>query len=195
MPESHYTPFYADLPFRGARQYVHSTSLIQFLSGRFGCCARCELVLKTWMASRVVFTPVETIRPGEGTGYAKILQDDGQEIYLILSEDTDHAVTEREPFDEDAIVERDLVADRILIATSPVHDVFIDWLIAANKKLITTTLNPQVKLIASKIVMQYFPDSSEGFSLVLTGNVGTKIFKTTVLHNNTKFGEVVFYGE
>lgn len=190
------SPFFADVPFRAKRDYVHSTSLCNALSDRFPGFSRLELVLKHWMDSRVLFTPVDAVRPGEGTGYLKIRHGDRDDLFE-LSQDSAYPVTDREPYDEDALVDADAVnvAERHLTCLPGAGGSFYDRMIAANKVLITRCLNPGVRLVASKVVVHDDPDALSAFTLQLTSHAGTRIFKSRLLIEDQPMGELIFYGQ
>ena len=153
---------------------------------------RFELVLKGWMTSRVRFTPADT--PGDGTGHVK-LSHDGTTVLWRMDEDKTHPVAGRELFDEAAIpapVDRD--ARQVEVGPAP-GATYFDRLIAGNKALIEEVLSPGVKLIAAKIVTRGFPPDDAPLGLALKSHAGTRIFKSTILHDDSPFGEVIFYGE
>ena len=191
-----YNLFYADLPFRAQRDYVHSTSLCNFLSDRFPGLTRLELVLKHWMDSRVLFTPVDAVRPGEGTGYVK-LQGGGHDGIYEISEDKTHPVSSRDTYDEDALVDvAALDRDAQSLTCLPgAGGSFFDRLIAANKVLINGCLDPGVKLIAAKVVTPGTPPDDPPFTLQLASHAGTRIFKSRLLIDDQPQGEVIFYGQ
>ncbi len=189
-------PFYADLPFRAQRDYVHSAALCNFLSDRFPGLTRLELVLKSWMDSRVLFTLVDAVRPGEGTGYVK-LQGGGHDGTYEISEDKTQPIRSREAYDEGALVDAStLDRDAQSLTCLPgAGGSFFDRLIAANKVLINGCLDPGVKLIAAKVVTPgALPDDSI-FTLQLASHAGTRIFKSRLLIDGQPQGEVIFYGQ
>lgn len=189
-------PFFVDCPFREARTYVHSTSLAQALNDRFGQCDSFEMVLKDWMTNRVCFSPVAAVRPGHGTGHVAIRQE-GQNQIWEMSEDPDFPVTSRDSYDEDALADPADVADRKITSRASTSGTvgFFDRLIAANKVLINTALDPGVKLIAAKISLKGFPPRDAEFELRLASHLGTRMFKTKIMMAETLIGELVFYGE
>lgn len=193
---SPHQPFFVDCPFREARNYVHSTSLCNALSDKFGHCDSFDLVLKGWMTNRVCFTPVDVVRAGHGTGHVAIRQEGRKQIWE-LSEDPGFPVSARDSYDEDALVDPADVADgKIASRASDTGTAsFFDRLIAANKVLINTALTPGVKLIAAKVNLGGFPPRDVEFELELASHLGTRIFKTKVLVTKEILGELVFYGE
>jgi len=182
------------MPFREHRGYVHSASLCNCLAARFPDCTRFELVLKKWMDSRVVFTPVEAVRPGQGSGHARITHGRA-EVVLELSEDKDHPVGKREPYDEDALVDPAEIEGRSFTCHPRAGGSFYDRLIAANKALINDCLNPGVKLIAAKIAIAGQPSDTAVFTIDLVSNVGTRIFKSRVSMDGSEAGEIIYYGQ
>lgn len=185
-------PWFEDFPFRERRGYIHSTTLCNALARRFPAAQRFELVLRRWMDSRVIFTPLEAVNPALA-GVAK-LDFGAQKLIIGLSDDKAHPVTTRDRYDEDGIVRDAVLTEAGLTCTGGAGS-FYDRLIAANKALITRKLAPGVKLIAAKIVTPGFPADDTVFRLQLDSHVGTRIFKSGIWINDIRQGEVVFYGE
>jgi hypothetical protein len=186
--------FFFDFPFRAHRDYVHSASICNRLATHFQSCDRLQLVLKRWMSSRIHFTQVDAVKPGSGTGYLKIERNGSNEIWE-LSEDKTHPVAQHEPYDEDALVAMDIVEGNRLTSLPGAGGTFFDRLIAANKVLINTNLDPKVQLIAAKLDMRGFPEAGSTFTVKLRSNIGTRIFKSDILIDDNRVGEVVFYGQ
>lgn len=185
--------WHADLPFRGSRTYVHSTSILNHLRPRFGTATRVELVLRDWMAGRILFAPVEELPGAKGT--LRLSFPDGASRRYGLLDDPAHPVTTREPFDEDGLVAGAPLHDQVMTVDVRADGTFFDRLISANKSLIQRCLDPAVRLIASKIVLDGFPPDDRPFQLRLDSHLGTRIFRSSVLVGGEKIGEVVFYGQ
>lgn len=183
-----------DFPFRAQRDYVHSASLANYVAEQAPQAERFEIVLKNWMNSRVVLTPVAVVNPGEGSGHVK-LRIGGRDRIWQLSEDKAHPVTARVPYDEDALVAGHVAQDHRIACVPGQGGSFFDRLIAANKALINQSLDPGVKLIAAKIVTDGFPPADSRFTLQLASHAGTRIFKSHLLIDGVKTGEVIYYGQ
>lgn len=186
--------FFFDFPFRAHRDYVHSASICNRLAMHFKKCDRFQLVLKHWMSSRIHFTRVDAVQPGSGTGYLKIERNGFDEVWE-LSEDKTHPVTQHEPYDENALVVKDIVEGDRLTSRPGAGGTYFDRLIAANKVLINTNLDPKVKLIAAKVDTRGFPEANSVFTVILGSYIRTRIFKSDILIDDNKVGEVVFYGK
>lgn len=187
--------FEIDFPFRAKRGYVHSASLANHFAARCPDCQRFEIVMKNWMDSRVVFTPVDAVQPGAGSGHVKLRRDDGTDLIWEMTEDKAHPVVSREPYDEDSLVTSASVSESRITCEPGSGGSFFDRLIAANKVLINQSLDPGVKLIAAKIATDGFPDAEATFTLELVSHAGTRIFKSRLLIDGAKTGEVIFYGQ
>ncbi|SFH74563.1 hypothetical protein [Albimonas pacifica] len=186
-------PFQVDFPFRGSRDYVHSASLCNEIDRRFPQRERLELVLRSWMRGRVAFTPLGAGERGEGAGQAK-LRIGGEDRIWTLAEVPSEPGETRVPYDEDGLVAQDPVTDGRITCRPHGAGSFFDRLIAANKKLINHTLNPGVKLIAAKVVVDGAPGPDAPFTLVLASHMGVKIFKSRILIGDSPIGELVYYG-
>lgn len=185
--------WHADLPFRGSRPYVHSAAICNHLRDRFGSAARFELVMRDLMASRVLFAPLEDVTNAKAT--LRIDDHSGGTRRYGLVDDPEHPVTVREPYDEDGLVAGAVVENRVVtVADTSAGSVF-DRMVAANKAVINQTLDPGVKLIAAKIVLDGFPADDQPFQLRLDSHLGTRIFRSSVLMNGAKAGEIVYYGQ
>lgn len=185
--------WHADLPFRGARTYVHSTSICNHLRQRFGALSRLELVMREWMGGRVLFAPLDEMTGAKAT--LRLDFADGTSQRYGLVDDPAHPVTAREPFDEDGLVAGAPLDGKVITVAANPEGTFFDRLISANKALINRTLEPRVRLIASKIVIERFPADDQAFQLRLESHLGTRIFRSSVLSGGDKIGEVVFYGQ
>lgn len=186
-------PFYIDFPFRGSRDYVHSTSIANYFAERFPRATRFELVIKEWMDSRITFRRVDKLGSIEN-GYIKLGMLDS-EVLLQFSQDKTYPVNCRDQYDEAGLLEDSQIEDKVLTCNSVGSGTFFDRLIAANKLLINSSFGPKVKLIASKIVTLGFPDDGVRFSVALASYVGTRIFKSIISIDGAPVGEVIFYGE
>jgi hypothetical protein len=184
--------WFEDFPFREHRAYVHSATLCNHLAQRFPTASRFELVLRRWMDSRVIFTPMQKADPA-AAGIARI-DLDGRTLILGLDDDKAHPVVARVPYDEDGLVQGAELTDEGLICEAG-EGSFFDRMIAANKAVINRTLSPGVKLIATKIVTPGFPADDTVFRLKLDSHLGTRIFKSSLWFGDFRQGEVVYYGQ
>lgn len=185
--------WYVDLPFRGTRSYVHSTSICNDLRERFPTASRLELVMRDWMAGRVLFAPIAEVPNAKAT--LRIDVADGGPQHFGLTDDPAHPVVTREPFDEDGLVAGAPLDDRVMTIAANPAGTFFDRLISGNKALINRALEPGTRLIASKIVVEGFPAEDRAFQLRLDSHLGTRMFRTSVLMDGDKIGDVVFYGQ
>ncbi|WP_424986180.1 hypothetical protein [Microbulbifer sp. S227A] len=189
-----HAPFHLDCPFRESRSYVHSTSICNGLTDRFAPYDAFTLVLRNWMTNRVCFTPVDAPRPKSGTGHVTITRGDTARTWEI-SEDPDTPVNNRDSYDEAALATPSDVTGKIIHSIPVAGATVFDRLIAANKVLITSKLNPGVKLIAAKVSLNRFLPNDAAFDLELASHMGTRIFKSKIQSAGTVCGELVFYGE
>ena len=187
-------PFSLDLPFRGARPYLHSASIANALAPRFADADFFDLNMRGWMTHRLVFRPLETGVVAAGSGHV-IIAKGPQRLRFEITEDTNHPAIAREPYNEDAVPYILNTETRHLQVDAVTGYSFFDRLIAANKVLINRTLNPGVKLIAARILSPGFPVDEEPFALQVSGVVGSKLFRSAILIGGEKRGEVLFYGE
>ncbi len=145
------------------------------------------------MDSRVVFTPVDVLENTEN-GYVRV-GGKGTNTLFTFAQDKAHPVQTRNDYDESSLIVCSEISDKTLTCLPTGEGSFFDRLIAANKVLINTVCQPNVKLVASKITTRGFWQDNINFQLVLAGHVGTRIFKTRILVDQKYSGEVVFYGE
>lgn len=185
--------FSVDFPFRGNRGYIHSASIANhFLQGP--PCDSFEIVLRQWMSSRVVFTLLAGGAQPEGTGHIRLVQG-GRVRQWQMDEDKGFPTRDRVPYDEDAPPVLLDVAARSARCGPFAGVTWSDRLIAANKKLINAVLSPGVRLIATKISLNAPVGDLDPVGLRLTGNVGTRIFRSAILEGEARTGELVFYGQ
>lgn len=150
------------------------------------------VTMKQWMNGRVHFAPKGALEfPIKGNIIVTL--SDGSQRQIDFGDDPTVLISQRTPYDEDAIVRRaNVLKDRIIVPTDAPGS-FFDKIIAANKKLINTIINPNVKLVASKICIKTMmrPDT---FSIQMDSHLGIRIFKSSIYDSCEKIGEVVFYG-
>lgn len=186
--------FFVDFPFRGSRTYIHSTSIVNHFLNGLGPCDEFEIMLRHWMTSRVVFTVLQEGQLPGGAGHVRVMRD-GRTRLWQMDEDPAFPATERDVYDEAALPVTLDVAMRNAQVGACEGSTYCDRLIAANKKLIEASLSPGVKLIAAKIRLDIPVDDTTPIEMTLTGNVGTRIFKTAIRENGRNVGEVIFYGQ
>ncbi|MEO9781422.1 MAG: hypothetical protein ABJH07_17750 [Sedimentitalea sp.] len=108
-----------------------------------------------------------------------------------MSEDVDFPVSKHDRYEEAALaIVEDFVGEQIRSHPASNATVF-DRLIAANKLLINTKLNPSVKLIAAKVDLKKFLPNDALFDLELASHMGTQIFKSNILSDGSVCGELV----
>lgn len=189
-----------DFEFRGNRQYIHSASICNHLQRRFGSVKRFDINFRSWMKARVVFwtgnPPVMTSPDGlVAKGDFQFISLDGTEVRGCFSEDSVHPTLSRLPWDEDGLVFDATVVGNIIFCPAREQGSFVDRIIAANKKLINSTLNPGVKLVASRLKLDFFPPDDVEFQLRLDSHLGHRMFKSSLLIGSNKEGEVLYYGQ
>lgn len=185
--------WHADLPFRGTRTYVQSASICNHLRQRFGPVSRFDLVMREWMAARLVFAPLDEVPAAKAT--LRIDRTDGLARVYGIVDDPTHPVAAREPYDEDGLVAGAPLSDRVITAAVNRDGTFFDRLISANKAVINRTLDPGVKLIATSINLDRFPSDDCEFQVRLDSSLGTRLFRSSVLIDGSKIGSLVYYGQ
>ena len=186
--------FWADLPFRQNRAYVHSGSICNFWQELEPETERFELVLRQQMIHRLTFTPLEQGVVPADCGHVVLGKGERRRIWQI-GEDSAHPVAERTPYDEHAIPRSVDEQDKTCKVEPKVGYTFFDRVVAGNKALINGILNPGVKLIAAKFQTPGFPADDVDLTLKLKSHVTTRIFKSSILVDGQPFGEVIYYGE
>lgn len=189
MSDDHW---HVDLPFRGPRPYVHSAAICNHLRDRFGSVDRFEITFKTWMAARVVFAPVGELADAKGQ---MRIDRGGETQRYAFTDDPAHPVEARVPYDEEGLVADAAIDGAVIAVAAGGPGSAFDRIVAANKVLINRRLDPQVKLIASKIVTTGFPADDRAFQLRLDSHLGTRIFRSALLLDGEKQGEIIFYGQ
>jgi hypothetical protein len=192
--------WFHDFDFRGARPYIHSASICNYLQAHFGAITDLDITFKVWMAARVVFW---TGGAEDGTspdgraakGNFRCMTPDGREVAGFFADDPDHPTLTRLPYDEDGLVSTATVEAGLLDCPPGEAGSFTDRMIAANKLLINRMLNPGVKLIAARLKLDRFPPDDSAFRLRLDSHLGTRIFKSSLLSDGQKTGEIGYYGQ
>ena len=190
------TVWHVDLPFRGARDYVHSTSISNYICGLEDgdWLSEFSITLRDWMTGRLYFGPEKDL-PVEVKGGIVLVTKEGARFDIAFGDDPSHRVDRREPYDEAAVIAETTFSEdnRLTVPHTGEMSIF-DRAIAANKHLIETALSPGVKLIASKISLNPVINPRD-FTLILSSHVGHRLFKTRIEADDVKIGDIVFYGK
>lgn len=192
--------WFQDFNFRGTRPYIHSASICNHLQTRFGAVTQFEITFKTWMAARVIFwaDPEPDAPPPDGLapkGSFSFTGADGRRVFGGLTDDPAHPTLTREAYDEDALMADATRTDRVMTCPPAFNGTITERMVAANKQLILRALNPGVKLIAAKLSFARFLPDAAGFQMRLDSHLGTRIFKSSLLKDDQKIGELVYYGQ
>jgi hypothetical protein len=185
--------WHVDLPFRGDRPYVHSASICNHLRQRFGTVSRLELVMREWMASRVLFAPLDEMPNAKAT--LRVDFPDGAPRRYGLTDDPAHPVSARVPYDELGLVANASIEGKVISVGVNPDGSFFDRLVAGNKALINRLLDPGVKLIATKVAVDGFLPDDAAFQIRLDSHLGTRIYRSSVLVDGDKVGDVIYYGQ
>ena len=128
-------------------------------------------------------------------GTALWKSDSGEEKRLWLTE-TDVAVTESYPFDEEAILAHAAVDDQHIQLTVPNAYSLIENIIALTKKL-NYALSPQVNgkwLFGQLDLQQKLPKSWESLCIDRTICVANSFSRNRILIDDQHYGEIRFIG-
>ena len=92
------------------------------------------------------------------------------------------------------IASENFVSDQVMTCPASLDGTITERMVAANKQLILRVLKPGVPLIAAKLSFDGFLPDGAAFQMRLDSHLGTRIFKSSLLRDNQKIGEFVYYG-
>ena len=180
-------------PFRGARTYLHSTTLFDLLRKATGASRNLELRI-----SRIIAEPVKAVAPDKaGAGPAAVgrfaYDADGQRRTLALVPDADAEAPGRVVCNEKDIMASTIVADGVarFAFRAGAPGSLIEAVVALNKKLIETLHKPSGKLYFTQAALNRLPEEG-ALSLRVTSHLGTRLFVSAIAVDGEELGTITF---
>jgi len=186
------------LKYKGARTYLHGSDIFNALEDSLSVSDAgylSKLVFKRFARNQIAILMEEPADTRNVLGTALWKSDSGEEKRLWLTE-TDVAVTESYPFDEEAILAHAAVDDQHIQLTVPNAYSLIENIIALTKKL-NYALSPQVNgkwLFGQLDLQQKLPKSWESLCIDRTICVANSFSRNRILIDDQHYGEIRFIG-
>lgn len=185
-------PWALDLPYKGGRQYLHSTDIFEALTALTGATGSISLKISGMIVHPVEVLPAAGMRTGENYPARFRCLGRGGEWDLLLRERMDEVVSRRIPYDEDAIADGASLRDDAIESLEAGSAKLIERIVALNKHLIKARHAGRTLLFASLFLARQpvRPD----LRLVLESSLGTRLFRSSIHSGGERLGEIVFYG-
>jgi len=187
-----------DLKYKGARSYLQGGDIFNTLEDELSSSDDgylSKLVLKHFARNQIELLMEEPADIASVLGTALWKSSSGEEKRLWLTE-TDVAVTETSPFDEEVILTHARAEDQHIQLTVTNGYSVIENIIALTKKL-NYTLSPQVSgkwLFGQLDLQQKLPKSWESLCIDRTICVANSFSRNRILINDQHYGEIRFIG-
>lgn len=176
-----------DLPFRGNREYLHSTSILNFLLGSGGCCGiGLDLRINSSTNRQLIMSPVPA-RAGEKV-IGRYL-DESSRLYLLES---DRVITRREPYEENRIVASCQVEDKAVTIPEVPGFTCVDRLVAGFKLLVEKLRPDHRGKLAFARIMWNVPPSGQ-LDIALRRSMAGQMYEGTM--SGDGFNGTIIFGE
>jgi hypothetical protein len=185
--------FPLDLPFKGKRQYLHSTDIFDALIDRFDIIGPVELTMRRFVHFPLVAVPTSEVSDPHDFPVHFCGQSASGRLDLVLGEDEQRAVERRISYDEEAIAAGSVIEGATITSTGT-QGSSIERIVALNKRLISECTKPHGKLAFARLSFSYTPDRQSALVLKLESNIGTRLYRSSVHADGRLVGDVVFSG-
>lgn len=179
--------------YRGNRNYIHSTSLCNYLQALHPEMSGFDLVIRKWM-TRVPRCIAGTVEGAHAS--AKIVVDTLSYEYSFV--ESDERVSGAEDFSEDLMREELVHIDgqSMSLRSSPSHGfTFFDRSICGGKHLIEQVHAPATRLILARFTLIAAISDSMPFLIRAGSRLGKKLYKMSYHSESGRLGEALYYGE
>lgn len=178
-----------DLPFKGERNYLHSTSILTSLIARFSPAGPIKLEFRQ-MINHPIYLAADRPEQANRVGKFSYMLGDGWQSYGIFTDDT-RSVTRRV-----ACIEKDVIASSEVNGADAIGEIgkpgnFIETAVSLNKAIVASRAGAGKKVIFSTLAVDRIPAYGK-IGIRLTKNLGTKIYMSDISWNEEKIGTLTF---
>lgn len=186
--------FPIDVGFKGERPYLQSADIFDAIVARTGARRDLRLTIRRLLSHPLYAVPAHEIADPEGAAGRFRGHSERDEFDFVIVEHADMAVASRVPYDEqrvvaDACLEGDMISSRTGKGASTMERV-----VALNKLLIHSVINPGKKLLFSSVTLSQLPEREAHLTVRLEARLGTKLYRSSIARDGRGIGEITFYG-
>lgn len=187
-----------DLPFKGARGYLHGTDMVDALSTLAPGLTDISLrILKTAEKPlAAVLVPAEESAPASAASILRA-RSKGEKISIALVESNSDLPPGRYEYNEDDVVRRASIDPESRIAQMPWNDRYspIEQIVTLNKALLMRCFAASgVQWYFSRLDVPLFTPVFGKLSLSVTQALGTSLVRSGIAIDGNPFGNVYFSG-
>lgn len=186
----------ASFPLKGARQYVHGTSIFNaFVNAAKDAGytqGNIDIVFKKIVSNPDCLIQIRASLPDDSSVAVVSGAVDNSQITLCLVPADHMGPVIRVEYDEEAVCAGAVIEGSRISSQSATHDDEIELLIALCKKLHQSYFNADKKWLFSRYKGRFPLELSGEVSLSITKNVGTKLTCSDVVSGGRKVGEIFF---
>lgn len=188
-------PRHLDIPYRGARQYLHSTTLFDALVAMVDPDPAGALALNIY---KVITEPVG-VASFDGdraavSGVFSYVDRAGQSVSLGLYPAPGSPPPGRVPCNEDAIIAGAEILDGRASARAGDPGTLVETIVALNKALVGERMAGRLKPMFSTLDLARLPALPAKVELRIDRQLGIKLFVSTVSVDDAPLGRVTFIG-
>jgi hypothetical protein len=177
-----------DLPLKGERPYLHSTSILAELIRIFTLTGAVKLEVRQMTYKPIFIDADDPERPDRAGRFAFKKGDNWVSYGLYL--DNTRAITSRIPSNEPEILANSDIGEDAASCPIGAPANFLDTIVALNKVLVGRHSNGK-KSIFSAIELAEVPGTGT-IGVHLTKKLGSRLFVSDILWNGTKVGTLTF---
>lgn len=184
-----------DIPFRGSRQYLHSTTLFDALVALTDPDPSAAVALNIY---KVITEPVG-VAPFAGdraavAGTFAFVGRDGRAAVLGLYPAPGAPAPGRVPCNEDAIIASADIADDRAGARAGTVGSLVETIVALNKALVGARMAGRLKPMFSTLDLARLPAVPARVELRIDRQLGIKLFVSTISVDGAPLGRITFIG-
>jgi hypothetical protein len=178
-----------DFPFKGARNYIHSTTILTEFVARFAPSGPVKLEFRQ-MINHPIYIAADDPEQSNRVGKYSYMDADGWQSYGIFT-DASRRVTERV-----ACIEKDVIAASDISGDEALGEIgrpgnFIETAVSLNKAIVGRRAGEGKKVIFSTLAVSRIPQSGK-IGIHLKKNLGTKIYMSDISCDGEKIGNLTF---
>jgi hypothetical protein len=186
-------PIELSVPFKGARDYLHSTDIFNAFFIELGDYDAFEMVLYQKMVHTLSLVPMANVQDKSNYSGLIFYTKHGENHILGISENKSERVQSRVPYDEESLVceaKIDTENKSIELAHQAGHS-FVDHIVALNKNLLQKILSSDAKWALTKLELDKTPMEGH-YTLKMVSNLGTKLVKSAIDVDGEPLGFIYF---
>lgn len=186
--------FPVDVAFKGARTYLHSTDIFNFLVRETGAARKLSLKFTDMLTTPIEAVPAgDVANPDAAPARFRGETADGSQIDLVIRPSGGTEAIGRYPYDEEAVASEGRIGGSVIESTDGSLASPIERIVALNKRLILDTIKPGKKMLFASITLDHVPQAPH-LRIELKSRLGVRLFRSSIASDGQALGEIIFYG-